>query len=691
MTPVLRLLISLFLGVIFIIPGQAVSNGQWNTLKAGIREIELAPSKFALSQSQSPAPAAFGVDAAPVVSVKTLEEINTLIQENGSFKGVDYKNKNKSVWPTLVHLDYCRSLAIGLNLFPESVLKKHNVRANCLSSLDWWLEHTPRNPNWWQNDIYVTQMLGNIALLLPDKDLTKDRLAALSGILKKTKPSQTGQNLMWLSWSSLLASIMEKDAKRFEEAVNAMHKAISIAAPGKEGIQPDFSFHQHGSQLYQGNYGRHYLHSAAKFARLLNKTPWADSQKNTLIESLLLDGTRWMCSGQLLDYNVWGRQITYNDRIQGPDLLYACINLANVKTKRNKEILLFARTLSSSDRPCALKENSVTGSKAFPYSDYIVHRDNGLRYMTGIRMSSNRTILGEQCNGDNLKGCYLADGCMLTYVTGEEYSDIFPVWDWTCIPGTTTERNNLPIWQKWSNKKGSTPFAGCMDEGLAAIHLNRFELSARKSWFFLNGKIVCMGSAISKENSQPIVTTVEQSLLKGKVTKEESERTLSFKHSDSLYVFPKQTPVLLETDKRTGSWSDIRSGHIGEDKVEKEVFLLAIDHGASPYYATYIYQVIPSHKDASPTPDEHWAEVKVLKHDENVHAISYNGNHYYVFFSNGEAPLPDGKIVSVPEPCLLFISSSGTIKASIPGKRIGSIDVLLGTKKFSVSLSSSSE
>ena len=40
-----------------------------------------------------------------------------------------------------------------------------------------------------------------------------------------------------------------------------------------EGIQSDWSYHQHGSQLQFGNYGLSYLEDMLRWYQILNKTP----------------------------------------------------------------------------------------------------------------------------------------------------------------------------------------------------------------------------------------------------------------------------------------------------------------------------------------------------------------------------------------------------------------------------------
>ena len=68
-------------------------------------------------------------------------------------------------------------------------------------------------------------------------------------------------------------------------------------------------------------------------------------------------------------------------------------------------------------------------------SDIMVQRRPG--YYTSARMYSTRTLNTDgYINGENKKSHHLADGATYIFRTGEEYRDIFPVWDWKRIPGT---------------------------------------------------------------------------------------------------------------------------------------------------------------------------------------------------------------------------------------------------------------
>ena len=51
-------------------------------------------------------------------------------------------------------------------------------------------------------------------------------------------------------------------------------------------------------------------------------------------------------------------------------------------------------------------------------------------FSLNVRMSSARTIQSECGNEEGKQNRNMADGTTMAFVTGREFEDIFPVWDW---------------------------------------------------------------------------------------------------------------------------------------------------------------------------------------------------------------------------------------------------------------------
>ena len=96
--------------------------------------------------------------------------------------------------------------------------------------------------------------------------------------------------------------------------------------------------------------------------------------------------------------------------------------------------------------------------------DYTLHVRPG--YTFDVRMVSARTARCEYGNGENLKGYFLSDGSTVISVTGNEYENIFPVWDWCKIPGTTCpQMDTIPRMEKTWTHLGESDFVGGVSDG----------------------------------------------------------------------------------------------------------------------------------------------------------------------------------------------------------------------------------
>ena len=69
--------------------------------------------------------------------------------------------------------------------------------------------------------------------------------------------------------------------------------------------------------------------------------------------------------------------------------------------------------------------NEFTGNKFFGDSDLTIHRTP--HWMASVRMASDRVIGTELVNEDNLKGYYMADGAIYTYIRGGGYPVLQPM------------------------------------------------------------------------------------------------------------------------------------------------------------------------------------------------------------------------------------------------------------------------
>ncbi len=301
-----------------------------------------------------------------------------------------------------------------------------------------------------------------------------------------------------------------------------------------------------------------------------------------------------------------------------------------------------------------------------------------------VRMFSDRLLNTELVNTEGKKSVHLADGANFLYITGNEYFDIFPTWDWTKVPGTTAEQETLDIGDgKNIGVKGKTSFVGGVSDGtygVAAMDLTRGKLAARKAWFFLDDGYVCLGAGITDDSDHPVATSVNQSLKSGDVT----EGPTWVHHANIGYVFPDRGNVRLNVASQSGTWNEI--GVDGSEAVTKEVFNLWIDHGVRPRDATYSYQVYPCVTSSQTADRAANSRISTISNTPKQQAVYHEGLHMLAaaFWQAGKLDFA-GREIEVDRPCLLLINDEHAV-ISNPENHPATANIRLDGKSIEVKM-----
>lgn len=627
--------------------------------------------------------------AGVAAAVKAGRDVSETLLDDGSWPDIDYAGAARSNWQAASHLHRLQLMAIACRL-AQGDPSASTLRTKTLLALSFWLDHDYQNPNWWWNEIGTPQAIGRAAILMRDS-LTPDQMQKTIKILDRSVLSMTGANLTWVASNAIVKGCLERRPDIIAQAYSRLYQEIKIAGPDEEGIQEDYSFHQHGAQIYSGGYGRQFEADCVRNILSAWGTKFQiPPDRLAIFVKFQLEGQQWMMRGAQFDYNVIGRELTRRED-RAPDyasvpaagpLPATTIGLASVETSSRTDLLAYAER-----RACIASAAPLSGSRAYWLSDYVAHQRPG--YFVGLRMCSSRMRNGETVNGEGLKSRYLSYGATFIYRTGNEYHNIFPVWNWRRIPGTTVEQDDASLLDS-VNDLGAESFAGGASDGrfaVAAQDLKLGHVAGRKAWFFFDDGLVALGAALSCPTGNSLITCVNQCLQNG----EETSGTLPdpqqtggdsadcrwVVHDGVGYVFPLGGAVSDSTGPQTGRWSDIGSG--SSQNVTADVFSLTIDHGTQARDASYAYEVLPGWKPSQL--QQTLRRFKIVANTSDAQAVfDADADVLQVVFWKAGVVDNDGAAVGADRPCLALVDRRGreaVLTAASPDHAAGRVHITL--------------
>jgi chondroitin AC lyase len=316
--------------------------------------------------------------------------------------------------------------------------------------------------------------------------------------------------------------------------------------------------------------------------------------------------------------------------------------------------------------------------KFFWQTEHYVHQRPG--YFASVRMHSVRNDNMEvPYNSEGLKNHHRGDGTNHISVTGLESLNIAPVFDWQKIPGATILQKPAMPAENEIQKKGLTEFVGAVTDGKYGAVAYDFKsphdpVSAKKAWFFFDKEYVCLGTGISAGSKLPLVTTLNQCLLKGDVvTKTADKQTVIQKgdrqleqvkwilHDGIGYVFPEAQKVSLSNQAQTGSWYSInRQTDSPKEETSLDVFKLWIDHGISVNNGSYQYIIVPG-TNSQELESDAGRNIRILENSPQIQAVMHSGLNIgqLIFHTSGEMELGTNLKIASDSPGIVMVKMVG--------------------------------
>lgn len=617
-------------------------------------------------------------ESTPVETMdKNATSLMKLMTPEGIWPQIDYKCFFRTNWEPADHLSRIKRMAMAYTC-PESSLYGNQVLFRAIDkAVRAWNEYKPTSYNWWYNQISVPKIMADILALMEagESKLSDGAVHGFMEMMEQSDPRKwTGANKMDIAIHHLIRGCVLKNDSIVSTNVKEFFEPVCIT--NGEGIRADMSYQQHGTQLYIGGYGSVFVDNIAKTAGLFTGTHFALNDEQIKLFSEFVRNTYLnVFRSHYMDFSVCGRSVSRAKTLDPGNYAFLFNKMKEIDPTHADYYDMASQRFS--------QNNSTIGrthhNQMFYLSDYMLH--NRKRFDFSVRAVSNRTCRSESGNGENLLGTYLSEGATNIRVTGDEYYNIFPVWEWDKIPGTTTPAGEVENHNDWG-VAGTAEFVGGVSDGLygvMAYGMNDYGMKANKGWFMFDNEIVCLGSGIESQTDKDINTSINQCHLVGDVyattagkmgkmipnSRLDSEFSGWIWHNKIGYFFPDSISMHLKNEQQQGKWSKINFNQ-SDQLVSMPVFNLYVSHGKKPKGEKYAYYIVPGIASPASLTAYNPTNVPIISNEANLQAV-YNQQLdilQIIFWEAGT--LQHGQIkVEADVPCVVMIKGTTTYRPEV--------------------------
>lgn len=624
------------------------------------------------------------------------ETIINKMNEDGSFQDINYTDLSRTAgFPQRNHTYNLVYLAKAYKSKTSSFYKSKKLKKHITNGFKYWVDNDFVGDNWHNNQISTPTNLVNLMLIMGE-ELPKDLVEKGQPIIGRAHMKASGARPS--GDRIVIAGILAKnllfidDREEFDHIIELIEGEVKFST-GKRGMQHDYSFHHRTDRVNNTTsygYGK-YANAFGEWSYYVAHTKYAFSvEKINHLVDYYLDGIyKQMVYGVYADISVKNRSISHKARFE-PHSILEIERLLQSTDYRKDEL----------EEIISLRKGEATPSRSFSKffwqtEHFVVQRPD---FYTTVRMYSTRNRNMEvPYNGPGKTTHHRADGTNYVMLKGDEYHNIWPVYDWQKISGTTIMQKPELYGPDEIQKDGLTDFVGAVTDGLYGAVAFDFRsphdmLKAKKSWFFFDEEYVCLGTDINSRPRLPVVTTINQVLLKSDVTIMQDGKIevlpqgsrelehVSWVHQDKIgYILPEPTGISISNQAEEGRWSDITDQkNISEEIVNEEVFMLGFNHGNRPDNASYQYIVVPnvSTKELIETAGNN-RSIEILSNTSAIQAVKSNklGISQLAFYKAGE--------VEISEDYKVSMDSQGMAMLKMKGSRIEELTVSDPSRKLS--------
>jgi chondroitin AC lyase len=565
---------------------------------------------------------------------------------NGTWADVDYHDaQDRAIWKTIVHLQRALAMLEATVWPPSPVVGDARIFNASRAALLTWSEQDWSSDNWWWDIVNVPQQYSCAYLLLgtapPQLQAgfpsSFERAKGLEIMLRAAWWNAslgyevTGANLAWMVQVQLVRgtlpfalneTALEQGFTRLWQEAKVVNR--SLLMDKAQGIQHDWSYQFHGPQLQVGSYGQDFSGDMLLGLAVAAGTPWAPpAPAVAVLCGYWARGQAVLSVGDSFDWTSVGRQVSRPTLAAefGLTLNATQIRAAAAQCPDAAEgaaVAAWADRIQASPGAAPLR-----GSAHFWCSDTTVHRPQP-GWVAVVHTHSTRTRVPECGNGENLRGRYMGEGVLSVYATacgggggasprscGQEYAGIFPLLDWSLLPGVLAAAD-IPVPRPqcakdccWESEVASLPFVGGASDGVAAVaamDTDTYNITSRRAWLLFSASVLALtAGADDPSGAHTLRTGVAQQWLR------QAGVSVGFANGsvaslpDGVHALPDArwlhaegtgwlpfAPALahgasvavptLDSGDRTGNWATIGASSA---PASGRTLRLALDHGAN--------------------------------------------------------------------------------------------------------------
>ena len=425
----------------------------------------------------------------------------------------------------------------------------------------------------------------------------------------------------------------------------------------KEGLYDDGTFIQHISIPYIGTYGAQIINLLASMTRIFKDTEY------TIPDEILKVIPTWITKTYLPSIYKGEMMLMFmgrgnardpykNARICALNILDCAPLIADTALRRQvihemADMICYDKHYSSPydnldplplNKPRVDAAMLLTDGKSShaPFSlvlaagDRLIHETGKFRF--GLAMSSNRIGKYEAfirpTKSENNTGWYTGDGMTYIYTPNDpyQYYQYVPRINPYRIPGTTVDmlerepcESGMILFDHQAAaadiaRAGGVSLHNRYSSAMMLLLGSRSNLKAKKSWFCFDKEIICLGAGICLSDNREVITTVDNRQYGRRMTICNKQHTAQAEHaykhvryasidSTGCYFFPK--PVTLHANISNKGFNE-----------------LWLSHGNAPHNASYAYYILPLMTENETKHYAHKPDVKVLRNDTAIQAVS---------------------------------------------------------------------